>query len=103
MFMAAAQAQRLSAMQAHYKGAHSDGSAFQTYQIEMPIVGRYAAIRGFAEDVLLALPFAALEDVRFKRDSLAQAQVQATLRFVLYLDLSMPLSPQSSPAAEVRS
>jgi len=59
--------------------------AFVTYTAELPLEGDYPAIRGFLEDTLLQIPFAALDTIDFKRDSVASGSVQASVRLTLYL------------------
>lgn len=72
--------------QAEYKfGASKDGQ-FHTYAVSLPLKGSYAAVRAFCEQVLLAIPFASLDEVVFKRESVGNAGLDAKLRFTLYLD-----------------
>lgn len=66
---------------------------FQRYEIVLPIVGRFASIQSFGQQVLLTLPFAALEDVQVRRDAVDSAVVEAQLRFALYL---RPDSPEAA-------
>jgi hypothetical protein len=76
----------LSLNQAEYKfAAHKEG-LFHTYTIALPIKGPYNAIRPFCEQVLLAIPFASLDEVDFKRDAVTNASLDAKLRFTLHLD-----------------
>ncbi len=78
--------QGLTLPEGRYKVADSRAGEFQTCEIDLPVKDSYRAIRRFAEAVLLKLPHAALEDVRFKRKSAGTAELEAQLRFVLYLD-----------------
>lgn len=57
----------------------------QRYRIELPVVGNYAGIRGFANRILKDLPSASLDDIRFSRDDVKSADVAATVRLTLYL------------------
>jgi Tfp pilus assembly protein PilO len=66
---------------------------FQRYEVVLPIEGRFGAIQSFSQQVLLALPFAALEDVTVRRESVNETRVEATLRFALYLQGAAPASP----------
>jgi hypothetical protein len=56
-----------------------------TYQLNLPVKGSYAAIWQFALSALRAIPFASLDDISFRRDSIGDATVEARLRFTLYL------------------
>ncbi|HYD82014.1 MAG TPA: hypothetical protein VEC06_19600 [Paucimonas sp.] len=70
---------------AEYKHAFDKNGGFHTYQIALPIKGSYAAVRRFCEQALLAIPFASLDQAQFKREAIAGNQVEARLRFTLYL------------------
>lgn len=75
----------LTLNQAEYQPAHDKQGHFYTYQISLPVRGPYRAIRLFCEQTLLAIPFAALNDISFKRDSADSQTPEAKLRFTLYL------------------
>jgi Tfp pilus assembly protein PilO len=83
---AAALTRGLQLKRGRYEFLPGQATAFRAYRIELPIVGEYVAIRAFASDVLLALPFAALESIRVERGSVEDGSVTAELKFVLYLD-----------------
>ena len=74
---------RLSA--AEYKSTTDKNSRVRTLQITLPIKAPYSAIRQFSEQVLLAMPFASLDELRFKRDNIGSPSLEAHLRFSLYL------------------
>jgi len=76
----------LTLNQAEYKLAYDKSGAFRTYTIVLPVHGQYGAIRSFCQQVLLAIPFASLDQVDFKRDSVNNANLEAKLRLTLYLD-----------------
>jgi len=71
--------------QADYRSAYDKAGKFHTYQIVLPVKGSYAAIRAFCEQVLLAIPFASLDQVNFKRDVIASNTIEAQLHLTLYL------------------
>jgi hypothetical protein len=71
--------------QADYRSAYDKAGHFHTYQIVLPVKGSYAAIRAFCEQVLLAIPFASLDQVNFKRDAIASNTIEAQLHLTLYL------------------
>jgi hypothetical protein len=77
--------------QAAYQSGVDKNGRFHTYQIVIPVKGSYSAIRQFCKQTLLAIPFASLDEMSFKRDALASRDVEAQLRFTLYLsDLRSP-------------
>jgi hypothetical protein len=75
---------------ADYKFAEDKIGRFQTYQIVLPVKGSYGAIRQFCEQVLLAIPFASLDEMHFKRDGIASGTLEARLRLTLYLTDKYP-------------
>jgi hypothetical protein len=99
LFAAAAKS-GLSLNQAEYKSGFDQNGGFATYQVVLPVKGSYAAIRDFCERVLLSVPFAALDDVGFKRETIGNVSLEARLRFTIYLEpgapksLNAPLPPE---------
>ena len=71
--------------QGEYLSSQDRAGGFTTYQINLPVKGRYDAIWAFAFDVLRALPHASLDDVSFRRDAIREENVEARLRLTLYL------------------
>ena len=76
----------LSLNQAEYKFAANQAGMFHTYSIALPVKGQYASIRAFCEQVLLAIPFASLDQIEFKREAINSPLLEAKIRFTLYLD-----------------
>jgi hypothetical protein len=70
---------------AEYKPARDTTGRFETYTIILPVKGDYARLRRFCEQVLLAVPYASLDDMRFKRGSANEQGVEASLRFTVFL------------------
>lgn len=71
--------------QAEYRWSTDKNGRYWTYQILLPVKGSYGAIRQFCEQTLLAVPFASLDDINFKREAIASGTLEAKLRFTLYL------------------
>jgi len=71
--------------QGEYRGSQDRAGGFATYQVNLPVKGRYGAIWAFAFDALRALPHASLDDVSFRRDAIGEENVEARLRLTLYL------------------
>lgn len=78
----------LTLSKAEYKFAEDKNGHYRTYQIILPVKGSYSAIRNFCEKSLLAIPFAALDEMGFKRESIASSTLEARLRFTLFLSES---------------
>jgi Tfp pilus assembly protein PilO len=89
---ASAEKSGLSLNQAEYKLAFDKNGGYYTYLINLPVKGSYGAIRQFCEQVLLAIPFASLDEISFKRDAISNRTLEAKLRFTLYL--AAPASQQ---------
>jgi len=68
-----------------YKASLDSSRTYSTYEIRLPVDGSYPSLRGFCEDVLLALPNATLDSLSFKRDAAGSPTLQANTQFTLYL------------------
>ncbi len=79
---------------AEYKSAADANGRFHTYQIVLPVKGSYAQLRQFCEQMLAAIPFAALDEMNLRREAIGDTQLEGRLRFTLYL-----AEPASSVAA----
>ena len=71
--------------QGEYRSSQDRAGGFHTYQLNLPVKGRYGAIWAFAFDALRALPHASLDEVSFRRDAIGEENVEARLRMTLYL------------------
>ena len=80
----------LSLNQGEYKSAYDQAGRVHTYQVLLPVKGSYAAVWRFTLDVLRVLPFAALDEISFRRDSIGENTLEARLRFTLYLKSRAP-------------
>ena len=83
---------------AEYKPGHDAPGRFDTYTIVLPVKGDYARLRQFSEKVLVSVPYAALDDMRFKRNSANDPGVEANLRFTAFLR-PVTIAPVSASAA----
>jgi len=81
----------LTLSQGEYKSAYDKASGVSTYQIVLPVKGPYGAVWRFAMEALRAMPFAALDEVAFRRDTIADPTVEARLRLTLYLKDAEPV------------
>jgi len=75
----------LSLSQGEYKTGYDRNARVYTYQVNLPVKGSYGAIWQFALGALRAIPFASLDDIGFRRDTIGDPSVEARLRFTLYL------------------
>ena len=71
--------------QGEYKSGFEPNGRFHTYQVNLPVKGSYAAIWQFALLALRAMPFASLDEISFRRDTIGEPAVEARLRLTLYL------------------
>lgn len=84
LFDAAAQA-GVELDKAEYKPARDAAGRFETYTIILPVKGDYARLRRFCETFLLTVPYAALDNMRFKRNSANEQAIEASLQFTVFL------------------
>lgn len=71
--------------QGEYKRDFERHAQLHTYQVNLPVKGSYAQVWQFALLALRALPYASLDDVSFRRDSIGETGLEARLRLTLYL------------------
>lgn len=84
----------LTLTQGQYKSAFDQRGQFYTYQILLPVSGSYPALWQFAMQALATIPFASLDEISFKRESIADNSVNASMRFTLYLNgANSPMQP----------
>lgn len=55
------------------------------YEVTLPVTGDYGRVRGFVNDVLQAVPSAALDELTLKREAVDQSELEARVRFSLFL------------------
>ncbi|WP_432382781.1 hypothetical protein [Duganella sp. P38] len=80
----------LTLNQGEYKAGYDKASQVSTYQIILPVKGPYQSIWQFAMQGLREMPFASLDEVAFRRETIAEPTVEARLRFTLYLKGQQP-------------
>jgi hypothetical protein len=88
----------LALNQAEYRLATDKQGRFHTYQVVLPVKGNYGAIRRFCEQVLLAVPFASLDQMNFKRDAISNSIVEAQMHFTLNLADASPQDASNTVA-----
>jgi len=75
----------LALEQGDYKFSVDKGSGVAAYQVTLPVKGAYHNIWQFSMQALAAIPFAALDDIAFRRETITEPVVEARMRFTLYL------------------
>jgi hypothetical protein len=81
----AAEANGLRLEKGEYRLNHEGDFPLARYLVTLPLRGGYGEVRKFVNDVLDAVPAAALEDLTLRREAIDDAQVEARVRFVLFL------------------
>ena len=71
--------------QGEYKSAVDQNGRFHTYQVNLPVKGSYGAISQFGMQALRAIPFASLDEISFRRDTIGAPTVEARVRLTIYL------------------
>ncbi len=92
---AAAQRRGFKLEQAEFKLTSEPAEPLARYSILLPIKADYRALRRFSRDALRELPALALDEVSLRRSDPASPQLDAQLRFVLFL-----AKPPALPAHE---
>lgn len=84
----AARAESLTLSQGDYKYSLGKAGAMGMYQVDLPVKGSYVQIRKFIVKVLNSMPSAALEEVSFKRESVGSGELEAVIRFNIYMSVA---------------
>lgn len=90
----------LSLNQGEYKFVHDKASRVTAYQVILPVKGGYNAIWQFALEALRAMPFAALDDIGFRRETVNDTMVEARVHMTLYLQGDGQQGQPAAPAGE---
>lgn len=80
--------------QGDYKAGYDQASRVSTYEIVLPVKGSYQSVWRFSALALRAMPFAALDEINFRRETIGDAAPEARLRLTLFLN---PLAPERAP------
>jgi len=85
---AAAAEERLLLLRGEYGLNVDSQTGLMRFRIALPMRGSYRQIREFIGAVLRDVPAAALDEVTFERSRIAEREVDAQVRFTLYLKAS---------------
>jgi hypothetical protein len=75
----------LSLTAGQYRAAYDQNGRFHTYQVSLPVRGSYRALWQFCLQALATVPFAALDEISLRRESIGEPVLEARVRFTLYL------------------
>ncbi len=81
----AAEQNQLLLKKGEYKLSREVEFRLARYEVTLPVSGDYSRVRGFVNDVLQAVPSAALDELTLKRESIEQSELEARVRFSLFL------------------
>jgi hypothetical protein len=70
--------------QGQYKLACDEAGELCSYHIQLPVTGSYTLVRTFMEQALQAIPFASLDELSFKRESVSDGEIEARLGITLF-------------------
>ncbi len=68
-----------------YRAAYDQNGRFHTYQVSLPVRGSYRALWQFCLQTLATVPFAALDEISVRRESIGEPMLEARVRFTMYL------------------
>ena len=95
--MAAARQHQVTVAEGRYRISADAAAQIDRYAIRLPVTGRDVDIRLFCDQVLRALPFAALELVELKRSAVTDGMLVATLEWTLLLHSGPPSEQGARP------
>lgn len=84
--MALASSRGINLNDGEYKATRDKVGKLVRFQMTLPVNGKYTQIRKFLSDLQDTLPVVALENVQFERQKVADPNVEATIKLVLYLE-----------------
>jgi Tfp pilus assembly protein PilO len=79
-----AQASGLSIEEADYRPVQESGRPIMRYEMSIQVVDGYAKLKGFMAKLLSEVPNLAIANLTLQRQKVADAKVEAQLRFVMY-------------------
>jgi len=85
LIVAQAAAAGISLERGTYDFTVSHSGSLVRARMSFPVHGRYTDIRRFIDGTLAALPDAAIDGLRFERKDVGAAEIDADIRFALYL------------------
>jgi hypothetical protein len=83
----AAREESVSLTLGEYKFIPGKSGRIGSYQVNLPVKGSYIQIRKFIVKVLNSLPTAALTEFSFKREAVSIGELEAKIRFSIYMSV----------------
>ena len=84
--VALAESRGISLNEGEYKATSEKGGRLVRFRMTLPVKGEYPQIRKFLAALPSELPVIALESVQFERQKVADPNVEAKIKLVLYLE-----------------
>lgn len=69
-----------------YRDELKSGESILRYGIEFTVQNDYLNIKAFLTELLAAIPYLALKEISFERDSIDVGEIQTHFKFTLYFD-----------------
>ncbi len=82
--LAIANETEVSLRMGEYKLTEDAAGEFLIYHLQFPVKGNYQSLRHFVEKTLLLLPNASLDEMTFKRESIAQMSLDSRVKFSVF-------------------
>jgi hypothetical protein len=70
---------------ADYKEAYDAAAGVYLYRVDLPLNGTDAAIWRFCQAAMVSMPYASLDEISFRRESIGDEAVEARVQMTLYL------------------
>jgi hypothetical protein len=83
----AARAESINLVLGEYKFVPGKSGRIGSYQVNLPVRGSYIQIKKFIVKVLNSIPSAALEEVSFRREAVSRGDLEAKIRFSIYMSV----------------
>lgn len=77
--------ERLTLSHGEYRSAGPKDKHPAQLQIQLPVTGSYTQIRRFITSALAEIPFLALDEIDFQRSQSGGSEIEAKIRFTLFL------------------
>jgi hypothetical protein len=75
---------QLGLPQGSYRFNCDSDSEVCRYRIQLPVRGSYVRIRSFLDELLMAIPFASIDDLTFKREAISDEDIDVRVSLSLY-------------------
>lgn len=85
LYRLAAQHQ-LTLQEVVYQDQQQQGESLLRYSVDFTVTQSYPLIKAFVLDMLAAMPYLALEQIKLEREDINSPQIEAQLRFRLFLE-----------------